>query len=534
MRGPIVYVERDASGQRLTGLRLIGDQDEERFVVPQDAEAADAPRVCAEWLETRIDASESSHIGLMCLDPRGAVCSWLDMPGSDPSVVRAAVRQKSAGAWGDWPSMPGVETNETVESLVPIGGSSLKPLSASPETGGGSALAIRKKPTGETGAKSRRSAVLALGDLPVRVLLDELDARKIEVLQVTSLWHAIASAWDPAAEQRETDDPLVTTTRMDTAVILIEPGGRAEWAWCDEGKLLAAGSAMLEDGALAGDESARRFASGRLAMDWLAWSAQLGRSPRRVFCLVDDDAERSPSAGAFGEAVAGVWPGASVDLVRAHDPVLSTFLRLRERTAGGKARRRLDGSQQIEDLTSRPGRAHRAMYRWAALVFVLGAVALVILGYKLRTSAGDALREAADTSAETNGLVLSELGEQADPLYPILSLQSAIDRAALERQTGDIEPVHPVLLALEELSVFSQYMTGVTITRLVVDQSFLTLTLEADDAEDAESSPLILKNAIYADWRVDRTLQRGGKTIVTLLGMWRNPEDQGGSQEGGS
>lgn len=174
------------------------------------------------------------------------------------------------------------------------------------------------------------------------------------------------------------------------------------------------------------------------------------------------------------------------------------------------------------------------MYRWAALVFVLGAVALVILGYKLRTSAGDALREAADTSAETNGLVLSELGEQADPLYPILSLQSAIDRAALERQTGDIEPVHPVLLALEELSVFSQYMTGVTITRLVVDQSFLTLTLEADDAEDAESSPLILKNAIYADWRVDRTLQRGGKTIVTLLGMWRSPEDQGGSQEGGS
>ena len=182
MRGPAVYVERDPSGQRLVGLRLIGDMQEERYSVPDEAGSLEGVRFAAEWLRARIDATTGGNIGLLCLDPRGAVCSWLDVPGSDASVVRAAVRQKSPGAWGDWSAMPALEAAETVESLVPVGGSSLEPLgNRELAKTGGQGLILGRKKADENDAPSTRAAVLAMGDLPVKLLIDALDEMKIEV-----------------------------------------------------------------------------------------------------------------------------------------------------------------------------------------------------------------------------------------------------------------------------------------------------------------------------------------------------------------
>ncbi|GAB5497136.1 MAG: hypothetical protein Phyf2KO_22160 [Phycisphaerales bacterium] len=528
MRGPAVYVERDPSGQRLVGLRLIGDLQEERYSVPNEADALEVVRFAAEWLRARIDATSGGNIGLLCLDPRGAVCSWLDVPGSDASVVRAAVRQKSAGAWGDWTTMPALEAAETVESLVPVGGSSLEPLGEKQlAKSSGQGLIIGRKKTDDAAAPSRRAAVLALGDLPVKLLIDALDEMKIEVAQVTSLWHAIASAWDPAGEIREDNDPLVSVSRVDTAVLLVEPDGRVQWAWCDEGELLAAGSAMIEPDAFIDDERAREFGSGRLAMDWLAWTAQLGRSPKRVLCLIDQDEGATPGAGAFGQAIHSVWPGASLDLLRVDDPILTTFLRLQERTAGGKAKRRAHESKPIESLASRPGRAHRGMYRWVAGVILIGAVALGVLGTKLRSSADDARKQAAELSVETNALIVSELGANADPMYPILSLQSAISALQLDQQGGDYDPIRPVLLSVDEIAMFLEYMNGVTLARLQVDQSLNYLELEAESTTDAEAAPnILIDNARYVNWGNATVRQTSANTLVNIQGYWRDLDEQ--------
>lgn len=531
MRGPAVYVERDPSGQRLVGLRLIGDMQEEHYSVPDEADALEGVRFAAEWLRARIDATTGGNIGLMCLDPRGAVCSWLDVPGADATVVRAAVRQKSAGAWGDWSSMPALEAAETVESLVPVGGSSLEPLGDKQlAKNSGQGLIIRRKKADEEDAPSRRAAVLAMGDLPVKLLIDALDEMKIEVAQVTSLWHAIASAWDPAGEIREDNDPLVSVSRVDTAVILVEPDGHVQWAWCDEGELLAAGSARIEPDAFVDNEKARAFGSGRLAMDWLAWTAQLGRSPRRVLCLVDHDEGRTPGAGEFGQAIHNVWPGASLDLLRVDDPILTTFLRLQERTAGGKTKRRAHESKPIGSLASRPGRAHRGMYRWVAGVILIGAVALGVLGTKLRGSADDASMQAADITVETNALIVSELGVNADPVYPILSLQSAISALQLEQSGGDFEETRPVLLAVDEIAFFLANTTDVTLSRLLVDQSLNYIELDATTTEAAENQPKVLQNAIYVNWDDPEVRQTSTKTIATMQGYWRDIDTEEGDE----
>lgn len=524
MRGPVVYVERDPSGQRLVGLRLIGERYEERYSVPEEASAIEGVQFAAEWLRARIDENAGGNIGLLCLDPRGAVCSWLDVPGADTSVVRAAVRQKPAGAWGDWSSMPALEAAETVESLVPAGGSSLEPLDdAQLARSNGQGLIIGRKKAEDDQPGSRRTAVLAVGDLPVKLLIDALDEMKIEVSQVTSLWHAIASAWDPAAEIREESDPLVSVSRVDTAVMLVEPDGRVQWAWCDEGKLLAAGSAMVEPDAFIDDEKARSFGTGRLAMDWLAWSAQLGRSPRRVLCLVDQDEGDTPGAGAFGQAISSVWPSASVDLLRVDDPILTTFLRLQERTPGGKIKRRAHETQPISSLVSRPGRAHRGMYRWIAGVILIGAVGLAVFGVKLRSSAEEATKRAADLTAETNALIVSELGTNADPMYPILSLQSAIDTLQTQQQGGDFDKVHPVLLSVDEIAVFLEYMNGVKLSRLQVDQTLNYLELDAETTTDAETAPnILIENAKYVNWGNAKVIQTSNKTRVTVQGHWRD------------
>jgi hypothetical protein len=526
LRGPTVYLERDPSGQRLVGLRLIGDQEEECYSVPEDASPSEAVRFAAEWIRARLDAKSGDGIGMLCLDPRGAVCSWLDVPSSDDSVIKAAVRQKPAGAWGEWTSMPAMAGSDAVESLVPVGAASLEALGDNPTKPAGQGLVLKKKkdPT----LVNRRAAVLAMGDLPVRLMIDALDEMKIQVGQITSLWHAMASAWDPAAEARDNDDPLVSSAKVDTAIVLVEATGRVQWAWSDEGRLVTSGTAMIEQDAFAGDDKACSFGSGRLAMDWLAWTAQLGRSPRRVFCLIDTEHGSAAGTGAFGQAISKIWPSASVDLVPVEDPIISTFLRLQERTPGGKARRQIPSTQQMSTLANRPGRAHRGMYRWIAAAIMIGAVGLGVLGFKTRASGKDAVREAATISATTNSLILSELGQNADPMFAAMSLQTELDRLRAEGQNTDFTPIRPVLLALEEISFWLANMNGIELSSLTIDQAINLVKLDADSTASAEAAPGMLKNAQLINWNDGNIRTTASKTIVNIDGFWRDVEEEGG------
>jgi len=528
LSGPSVYLERDASGQRLLGLRLIGASGEERYRVPEEASGTDAVQFAAQWLRSRLDAHEGSGIGLLCLDARGAVCSWVDVPSAEDAVVRAAVRQKPAGAWGDWSSVPALSAAGTVEALLPTSGSSLQPVGGA-QSNGHAGLTLRKSAP----AANKRSAVVGVSDLPVRLLLDELDAMHIGVDRVVTLWQAMALAWDPSGEGVDSDDPLVSSARVDTAIVLVEPEGRVQWVWSSEGELVAAGSAMLEGDALGENAEGRTFGAGRLAIDWLAWTAQLGRSPRRVICLIDEHAGSQIGAGAFGESVTDVWPGAAVDLLRVDDPVLSTFLRLGERTPGGKLRRDPAKAGQIAALASRPGRTHKAMYRWMAGAVALGAVALGIAGYRLRASSGEAEAQAVTVRNETNALILSKLGDRADPVYPMLSLQSMLDaeRQAINSRQKLTE-VHAVLPAIDDIQfAMASGMRGVQLMRLVVDQTSLLIDMESETTQQAETASDLLNGATQGiDW--DRPSMRpgtSGKTRVSVTGYWAAPKAEPGS-----
>ena len=238
-----------------------------------------------------------------------------------------------------------------------------------------------------------------------------------------------------------------------------------------------------------------------------------------------------PGRGEFGQAIHKVWPGASLDLLRVDDPILTTFLRLQEKTAGGKTKRRAHESKPIGSLASRPGRAHRGMYRWVAGVILIGAVALGVLGTKLRGSADDASKQAADITVETNALIVSELGVNADPVYPILSLQSAISSLQLSQDVDDFDEIHPVLLSVDEIAVFLEYMNGVTLSRLLVDQSLNYLELKAESTTDAEAAPSILiNNARYVNWGNASLRQTDSNTQVTLQGYWRDLDKEEGRE----
>ncbi|HED53288.1 MAG TPA: hypothetical protein ENJ00_03705 [Phycisphaerales bacterium] len=512
-----IYLERDPSGQRLLAVRLIGEHDEQRWTAPDDATPDVAVRQAAEWIRSQIDESGGS-VGLLCLDPRGAVCSWIDIPERTEAMIRASVRQAQPGAWGEWAKPPNKDAQSIpgiVESLVPPMGATYEPVSARAES------------------STKRAAVLAMGDLPVRVLIDALDELRVPVQRIATLWHVMATAWDPAAEFVPSDDVLTTTpAAMDTAVVMIEPGSRVQWAWSDGGSLLAAGSARIEPTALVDDADARSFGVGRLATDWLAWSAQLGRAPRRVLCLITDGEGTDEGLGAFGRAIGQIWPEASVDLVRVDDPISATFARLQERTAGGKPRRKLSEHDQIESLANRPGRTHRGMFRWVAAAVLIAAVGLAVLGSKLRAAGADAKKQIAGIKSETGQLILASLGAEADPVYPELTLQSKLDEARQKvNETSSLRPTYPVLEAVDNISFIVSSIDGVNLTRLTIAQDVCNIELEGDDTESVELAPEIIKSAMrgFIDWGDGTISKRGPKTVISILGYWSENQPEPGS-----
>jgi hypothetical protein len=513
---PFVYLERDSGGRRLLGVRLIGDGGHEEWAAP---DAEDAPALAASWIRSRL--ADGSRVAALCLDPRGVLCSWLDTPGADPAVVRAAARQARAGAWGDWPASPSRD-HPSAEAALDWRAASVQAvtsadtLNAAPA---GRGLVVR----GARGARpASRSAVVAAADLPVRLLIDELDRRGVVIDRVITLWHAMAAAWDTAAEADASDDPLVSRDTSDAAVILIEPAGRVQWVWSATGSVLAAGGFRLDAAALNGSAAARAAAAGRLGADWLAWSAQLGRSPGRVLCLAPEDLADAAGIGSLGEAIASSWPEASFDLFRIDDPVDATLRRLLDRTAGGRARRALPASATLGDLAARPGRGHRAMYRWGAAALVAAAAALVVLGVRLRASADRARTESAEVVAAQRELVAAALPAGTDLTYPTLAAQSELDRLrAASTPLASVQATLPVLAGVDQIAFVVSSFPDVRLERLTVEQTVVSVVVSGPDTASVELIPGALQAGTdLFDWKAGAISRRQDRYQTTTTGVW--------------
>ncbi len=501
--GVVCYVERAPGGGGIRRLRLIAagltrqwNAPEGRSVSSIDGGAGSAvmaARAGAQWIAETLDAVGLKRLAALCLDSEGSICTWISSSSAEPSVVKATIVQSGAESDGsgagvgaarllamaDGGAGGGVGMDTSVQALATL----------EPESGGSSRMSLKKKAPAELPRK-QRLAVLAVQDAVARVLLDELDRLGIETERVVSLWHAMAGAWD-RSQAASLSDRLVSAQSPGGAVILVEPAGRLVWAWTRAGELVAGGTMRLATRARAADEPAseslatrdagvaRAIApenteaalavdfthsdAGRLAVDWLSWSAQLGHCPERVVCLSVPslgDPEKGETGGLGPEALfanlAKAWPGATIDGAVHQDPIGATLARLaglgpeEHRSAKDEAKAALPyharPREALADLTARPGRADRRLHQWIGISLCAAAGLTAVAGWRLHQSAGlaqDELDAAKKARTEAMASAAATVGLPNLGPKPLDSLETALRK--VREQNKSLKPPRPIL-----------------------------------------------------------------------------------------
>jgi hypothetical protein len=373
--GWICSIQRSDRGDRLVSVRLLGVGCDELWVAPAEATPVGAAQDAAVWLRERL--GKGGSLRMLCADVDGAACSWLTVPDADPRVVLAAMRHSEDDGWdapGESPDPLGAwQAAATGEADA----QALAPTRTAP--------AITLLPQrGSKGALPQRLSVIAMRDAVVKVCLDALDDQRVGVGLVTSIWHALATAWDaggPAGRDatHASGDGGHDIAAMDspaTAVVLLDPLGRLVWSWSQSGNLLAAGSIRLYASELGGGATSLHVSRqdvARLATDWLSWTAQLGMAPRRVLCLTPETDPGELDPAGLARALSEAMPDASVDLATMPDPVGATLARLVDLPPSVLPRPSEPRSSLVA-LSHRRGRAHKALYRWSSLALIAMAV----------------------------------------------------------------------------------------------------------------------------------------------------------------
>lgn len=356
------YIQRSHSGASIVGIRLVAPGFDRLWTpspasgsglgAPGTGEGGNAGAIsmvggqtsvstihaAADWIAENLSALNTRELDTICVDPDGSVCTWLSAPSPEPKVIAATMAQLSltdsdaaSGAAGRLAMLSSPDPTTALSEI------SIQALAVAEPPGNGEVAAPKpaRRKGGKTAANapSSRFALLSIPDSPIRVLVDALDERSIQVGKVTSLWHAVASEFDPAARAMPGFNAdhrsgggthsLVSASEVPSAILLLDPIGRLVWAWSLGGKLIAGGTMRLKrvaiqretrsedpfaqsdegDPLLAGQsglaangsgtepaEYDERFECstpevGRLVLDWLSWGAQLGQAPQRVICV---------------------------------------------------------------------------------------------------------------------------------------------------------------------------------------------------------------------------------------------------------
>lgn len=535
----IAYMTRESRGGVIRGVRLVGQGADDRWsgASPGASVAGvgseGAIELAAAWVADKLALTRTAgRLEMLCLDVDGGVCSWVSTPRTE--LASAVARMGSTS--GIIPGMPG-EGSEggTTTPLTYFAGeeidSSIQPLVSTgdeEDEGGGGAI-VKAKPGSKLGSKrgaaakaAERVAVLAMGDVPARVLMDSLDRQGVEVLCVASVWHAIARVWDPesplAPGRAGTAKDEVAESAPTVASVVVDPAeARLIWSWSQAGELVAGGSMRLRS---QGTEDAPSVAYGadevaRLASEWMSWSVQVGRCPRRVVCVVPGEGA-DVQAAAFGQALGAAWPEATVDLAVHDDPMGVTLTRLAvalEGTPMPKHRAPEPGASLVS-LTDRPGKAHRLFYWWIAL-FVIAASALTgVVAWQFRQKAVELRAAATAWSAKWS----DELKEA----YPAAIGRVEGSKLALEDEIARIQkdivpaqnkdPAKPVLEELQTISMVLQH-PDYTLGSIDLNSSTETVSLRVQAktykaAEDLARALRAISGSHVESWEWDR--QSGG------------------------
>ncbi|MCB9838615.1 MAG: hypothetical protein H6813_04685 [Phycisphaeraceae bacterium] len=456
--------------------RLFAQAGESRWTPAGDLADDDpfAPRKrlqdIAMWLTEGVGSKK--RIDLFCLGVSDSMCQWLSAPSAEMNVVAAAARGKGE-EWG-----PGAALG-TIEPLT------------SPH---------QKAKRSEKQAPGRRSGthfpVLAIHDAPARVLLDALDRDGIRVGSIVSLWHAMCRAWDeslPTERVREelksgSDNGSTETAAASpiTAILVTTDDNALVWVWSRGRQLVTGGRAALiraehidqtDSTPTTPPSSPLADVCGRLALDWLTWSAQLGQTPERIIII-------SPDAREIATECERLWPTAPARLIPEIDPVKATIDRL---SAGVPVKPEADARTCIASLTNRPGRAHRRLNQWVGVILLGVAIAIIGLGFRLHAQAGQYQQQERSFQAEIVGK-LGDIDQRLarDP-RPLLAIDNKINQLATTNE-GFEEPALPlpILTELMRVATALQGAEGVKIERIEITETRSTLRLQIPDTVTGE------------------------------------------------
>lgn len=566
MRGGVVcYLERAGGGSLIRRVRLVAAGLSRTWTAPEGAAvssvegasegaAVGAARSSAQWVAQSLESVGLKRLAAVCADADGSVCAWLSAPNPEPSVIEATVAQSGADTDGTGAGVGAARLLAMSAGSTPgaTGDVSLQALATLERTEETPPLGVRLKnglrrsgATTASGGKKSRYAVLAVPDAPLRVFMDELDRLGVEVEAVVSLWHAMAFGWDPDLRRASSDDRLVANDQRSSAVVLVEPAGRLVWAWTLGGEMVAGGTMRLAtvarssgsgapaqpappaESALAttgGDGSARRvppvngeeepstmveFSSaeaGRLVMDWLAWSAQLGQCPQRVVCLACPTLGSSDGGGpeSLARLLAKVWPNATIDGAVHDDPVGATIARLAGlgneddvavQTPADELPAAVRPRAALVGLSSRPGRADRALHRWiAAAMIALAAVigAAAFQAHRSVSGIADQVTQMQDKRKQIVAELGTALGQPA--FAQMLPAQQAdAIQAAIKSQREQLARLRPPRPVIEETVRFLSALDGFEDVKLVSFEVSPAVAVAELTVPDADTGPEILQ-----------------------------------------
>jgi hypothetical protein len=522
-------------------LRLVGQASDSVLAEMSDAPFEDG----AAWVKKELAGTRSTtSLAMLCLDVEGGVCSWLSSPSANPAVVAALARQGGSAESGARSGGSALEfyAGDAFSSSV-------QALDA--REGNGAGVSIRKRTERRklNAGNTQRLAVLAIEDVPARLLMDAMDRQGVPVESVASLWHIMSAAWDPGTPRPGTgeSDAIVAESAALTAVLVVDPAsGRLLWSWSRAGRLVVAGSMRVRHGVVAPDAIVEEGAAlppavlygpeevSRLATEWLSWAVQVGQAPSRFVCILPD----AEQAGEFGRAVGTAWAGATVDVVTKDDPVGATLHRITNLLENTPLKDEPDPRAGLVDLSRRPGRQHRRMYTWWSGAIAAGALVLTVLGWQLGRTAKDSDAAAKAWTEQGRAAIKEVFPEALVPRpgeSPYKRFKDELDKQ--ERAAKPLDHADAAMPVLEELETISLVLgnSGYAIESVDLDSKGLprvtTVTASTRDAEDLLDALKRVSNSHVVDWTFTPSNKQEGevtKVRATYTGRWASPANKGG------
>ncbi len=519
----VCYIERAERGMLPVRLRLVSTRVDQAWTFP-DVLADDRPallrglREAADWIAAQVKAQNRSSLGAVVLDTDGTRAGWITTHSAEPEPIEAALLQAAAPSPGEDDGTGLVETPPHV-ALSPdmqiAGAVSVQPMDPEPDDHPGT-------------HQKRRVGVAVVPDATVRLLLDELDERGVGVGRVVSIWHALTEAFGDGHVGRA--ERVIASSDGTTAHAMIDPDdGRLIWVWARNNTPIASGAFRLARGTPAGGEASSFVLTSsdlaRLANEWLAWSTQLAASPIRFRLMLPEWTWQDETS--LGARVSAVWPGATADIAMEDDPVAHVLARFADALGDGT----VSAAQQpaLQQLQNRPGKPHRAMYRWAAAAIAIGALGMGAAAYRIHSSAKVASSKADEARtawrAKAGELMPSiNDGIFASPAYDakmVADLRLALDTRRRAVAPIAITPQKPILRELETLS----YVLGnpdYEVRKITLSPLSVTIDLVVPDTaayEELINSLERIAGSEIAAWEQTPRAQSNG-VRVTLNGEW--------------